>query len=263
MLSIMILNLKNGLLYFKFENLAGFDDINHAVFTRINGFSRGCHEGLNLSHSVGDETNHVNGNRDTVERIMGWGTIVFAHQVHQSDILIINSIPIRKGSPVHQESLTGDGLVTATAGAFVAVKLADCQAVMMYDPVKKAAANVHSGWRGSIQNIISRCIEIMKQQFNTNPEDIVAGISPSLGPCCSEFIHYKNEIPKKYWQYKDDRQHFNFWAMSRDQLASSGVRPENIETAGICTKCNSHLFYSYRQSKNSGRFAAVIGIRIK
>jgi hypothetical protein len=259
----MILNQCNGLLYFMFENLAGFDEIRHAVFTRHNGISRGCYKGLNLSHSVGDDADHVNANRDAVGQFMGGGGVVFAHQVHQSDILIINGIPSQKGSSLHQETLTGDGLVTASAGSFIAVKLADCQAVMMYDPVMKVAANVHSGWRGSIQNIIGRCIDVMKERFNTNPQDIVAGISPSLGPCCSEFIHYKDEIPKIHWKYKDNRHHFDFWAMTKDQLTSSGILPENIETAGICTKCNSHLFYSYRQSKNSGRFAAVIGIQHK
>ncbi len=257
----MILNQKNGLLYFMFENLAGFDEISHAVFTKIHGNSRGAYAGLNLSHSVGDRVDHVTANRDAVARIMGKGVVVFAHQVHQSDILIVNGLPGTKGASLHQETLTGDGLVTAAAGAFIAVKLADCQAVMMYDPVKKVAANVHSGWRGSIRNIIGACITEMKEKFNTNPKDIVAGISPSLGPCCSEFIHYRDEIPQIFWKYKNERHYFDFWSISRDQLISSGVPDKNIETAGICTKCNPHIFYSYRHSKNSGRFAAVIGIR--
>jgi polyphenol oxidase len=258
----MIINQNNGLLYFTFKNLAGFDEIDHAVFTRTNGLSRGDYQGLNLSHSVGDHAEHVNANRDAVGQLLGGG-VVFAHQVHQSDILMINGASGNAKSPLHQENLTGDGLVTNSAGAFIAVKLADCQAVMMYDPVHKVAANVHSGWRGSIRNIIGRGIEVMTQQYSTNPKDIVAGISPSLGPCCSEFIHYKEEIPREYWKYKDSRHHFDFWSISRDQLISSGVPAKNIETAHICTKCNSHLFYSYRQSKNSGRFAAVIGIKEK
>jgi polyphenol oxidase len=262
MLPIMILNLKNDLLYFMFENLAGFNEINHAVFTCTNGLSHGGYQGFNLSRSVGDDAKHVNANRDVIGLFMG-GKIIFAHQVHQTQILMINNPPGNTKSPLHEEDLTGDGLVTNSAGSFIAVKLADCQAVMMYDPVKKVAANVHSGWRGSIQNIIGGCIEVMKQQYNTRPENIVAGISPSLGPCCCEFIHYKDEIPKAYWKYKDSRHHFDFWSISRDQLISSGVQPKNIETAHICTKCNSHLFYSYHHSKNSGRFAAVIGIKSK
>jgi hypothetical protein len=259
----MILQQKDGLLYFKFENLSAFDEIEHAVFTRNNGLSQGHYKGLNLSHSVGDDPRHVNANRDAVSRILGAGVVVFAHQVHQSDIMIINGIPKTEGRSLHLETLTGDGLVTATAKSFIAVKLADCQAVMMYDPVQKVVANVHSGWRGSIQNIIGQCIDVMKKEFNCDPEDIVAGISPSLGPCCCEFVHYMDEIPETYWRYMDDRHHFDFWSISRDQLQSSGVREKNIETADLCTKCNSHLFYSYRLSKNSGRFAAVIGIKHK
>jgi len=257
----MILNQKNGFLYFTFEKLAGFDKVRHAVFARANGFSRENFASLNLSYSVGDDESHVNENRKSIGRVLGGNGVVFAHQIHQADILIIDDNIRKKAAASNHEILTADGLVTQIPDTFIGVKLADCQSVMMYDPVKKIAANIHSGWRGSIQNIIGRCIESMRKHFDTNPTDIVAGISPSLGPCCAEFKNFEKEIPRQFWKYKDSRHHFDFWAVSRDQLVSSGVRPENIETADICTKCNSHLFFSYRKLKSSGRFAAVIGLK--
>ena len=157
--------------------------------------------------------------------------------------------------------MTGDGLVTHVAGKTLAIKLADCQAVLIYDPIQKVVGNVHSGWRGSIQNIIGRCIETMTTNFGSDPKDMIAGISPSLGPCCAEFINYKTEIPMPFWKYKNSTNHFDFWRISRDQLVGSGVLPDHIELSDICTKCNSHLFYSYRQSRDTGRFAAVIGLK--
>ncbi len=257
----MMLHQQNGLLYGTFQNLSSFHKIRHAVFTKINQRHSDHDMGLNVSRSVGDDPYRVRINRDAVARIMGAGSMIFVHQIHQTDILMVDGFVTASSASSHLETLSGDALITTCPGVFIAIKLGDCQSVMMYDPVKQVIANVHCGWRGSIQNIIGRCIAAMKNTFNTNPEHIVAGISPSLGPCCAEFIHYQNEIPEKFWKYKDSRDHFNFWAVSRDQLTESGVKSENIETANICTKCNAHLFYSYRQCKNSGRFAAVIGMK--
>ncbi|MDO9264113.1 MAG: laccase domain-containing protein, partial [Desulfosalsimonadaceae bacterium] len=86
-------------------------------------------------------------------------------------------------------------------------------------------------------------------------------VSPSLGPCCSEFVHYRTEIPEPFWRYKDRRDHFNFWAITRDQLADCGIQRQNIELSNLCTKCNDHVFFSYRQAKQTGRFVSAIGLK--
>jgi copper oxidase (laccase) domain-containing protein len=131
----------------------------------------------------------------------------------------------------------------------------------LYEPVRRVVANVHCGWRGSIQNIIGRTVETMARQFGCSPGSIVAGIGPSLGPCCAEFINYKAEIPQAFWKYKDSDHHLDFWSVSRDQLTKAGVASENIETSRICTRCRADEFFSYRTAKITGRFAAVIGLR--
>jgi polyphenol oxidase len=255
----MILKEHNGFLFFIFKNLSAFPEIRHAIFTRNNGLSRGVYTGLNLSYSVGDDASFVGTNRKAIANCIGGEEPVFIHQVHQTDIRVIDRN--HNGGPAGYDPLTGDGLVTNVSGKTIAIKLADCQAVLMYDPFQKVIANVHSGWRGSIDNIIGRCILVMTEKFGCDPKHIVAGISPSLGPCCSEFINYKTEIPPQYWKYKNDDHHFTFWDISRDQLIDAGVLANNIELSDICTKCNSHLFFSYRQSRDTGRFAAVIGLK--
>ena len=101
----------------------------------------------------------------------------------------------------------------------------------------------------------------MQANFGCDPQHLVAAVSPSLGPCCSEFKNYQIEIPEKYWQYKDKYDHFNLWAMSTDQLLAAGLQPKNIELSNICTKCNDHLFFSYRKAHQTGRFVSVIGLK--
>jgi hypothetical protein len=89
----------------------------------------------------------------------------------------------------------------------------------------------------------------------------MAGISPSLGPCCSEFVNYRDEIPKNLWAYKImGRDYFDFWKISIDQLMEKGVKKDHIENVEICTKCHTNLFYSFRKDKTISRFACVISM---
>ena len=65
-----------------------------------------------------------------------------------------------------------------------------------------------------------------------------------------------------YWQkYHVGGNHFDFWAITRDQLAAAGIGPGSIEIAGVCTKCSTKDFFSYRSRAVTGRFASVIGLR--
>ncbi|HUT43902.1 MAG TPA: laccase domain-containing protein, partial [Desulfobacterales bacterium] len=122
-------------------------------------------------------------------------------------------------------------------------------------------ANVHSGWRGSINNIIGCTLKVMENSFGCRSRDVVAGIGPSLGPCCAEFVNYKKEIPEAFWKYKNDTNHFDFWSISRDQLCEAGVLFENVDLSRMCTKCDSNRFFSFRGEGTTGRFAALIGLK--
>jgi copper oxidase (laccase) domain-containing protein len=130
---------------------------------------------------------------------------------------------------------------------------------MLVDPVRRVAANIHSGWRGSIVDIAGAGVETMHREFGCDPEEILACVSPSLGPCCAEFVHYEKEIPEHLWPYRDRDRRFDFWAMTRDQLLARGLQARNIEISGICTRCRPDLFFSYRHAPVTGRFASVIG----
>jgi polyphenol oxidase len=144
----------------------------------------------------------------------------------------------------------------------LAVQTADCQSILLYDPVRRAVGNIHSGWRGSIQYIIGHAVAKMTAVFGTLASDLSAGIGPALGPCCAEFIHYRREIPESLWQYRVGESHFDFLAMSRDQLQLAGVPADHIAMSHLCTRCRTDLFFSYRAEKTTGRVAAVIGLEV-
>ena len=141
------------------------------------------------------------------------------------------------------------------------IKQADCQSIVLYDPAHKAVANIHCGWRGNVNNVIREAVKRMKAAYKTDPAGLLAGIGPSLGPCCAQFIHYRTEIPARYWTYQARPNYFDLWRLSRDQLIAAGVREDHIQIAGICTSCQTRDFFSYRKEKITGRFATVIALQ--
>ena len=247
--------------YYQFENLAACRGINHRIYTRHGGFSRPPYNGLNVTFGIGDEDDSVLKNRDLISRGMQANMLVFARQIHGNRVAVLSRQNQGRGNCPAGEPGTADALVADEPQIYLLIQVADCQPVLMYDTQKHVAANVHSGWRGSIANIIGRTVQAMQQHFECKPENILAGIGPSLGPCCAEYVNYKTEIPKAYWQFKDRNHHFDFWSISRVQLVDAGVPDNNIETSRICTRCRNEEFFSYRAEKNTGRFAAVIGLK--
>jgi YfiH family protein len=239
--------------YFRFESLAAFPELAHGIFARSPGASAPPFAQLNISLAVGDDPQRVVRNRERVAACMGAKELTSVRQMHGGEVVVVDSRP----SP----SLAGDALVTERAGTLLLIAVADCQAILMYDPRRRVAAAVHSGWRGSIVDIAGRTVAVMRERFGCRPADIRAGIGPSLGPCCAEFVNYRTEIPSGLWGYRHDGVRFDFWAMTRDQLMHSGIPEEQIETAGLCTRCRTDLFFSHRAEKHTGRFPAVIGIK--
>ena len=118
-----------------------------------------------------------------------------------------------------------------------------------------------TGWRGSIQNILGNAVHLMITSFQSDPRDIIAGIGPSLGPCCAEFRHWQQKLPSSFTRFQVHKNHFDFWAISQHQLLEAGLLSVNIEVAALCTKCHPEVFFSYRGEGITGRFAMAIGIK--
>ena len=254
----MDLTEKNGVPIFIFPELARFPGVRHGIFTRKGGCSKSPFNILNISLSVGDNIADVKSNRSIISELFEAENMVFLKQVHGDNIIMLSS---RSGLNINSKHpFIGDAVITDIKKMFLVIQTADCQSILMYDPVRQVVANVHSGWKGSVKNIAGRTIKKMNHFFGCRQSDLIACISPSLGKCCAEFINYKKEIPQKYWKYKNSRNYFNFWSISTDQILAEGILQKNILLSNLCTKCNPDLFFSYRKEHIAGRFASVIGI---
>lgn len=268
----MISQRHNDLKFFRFQNLSLFPELRHGIFTRNGGASQAPFHSLNTALSVGDDTTAVEENRRRIHGAMGAeGRLVFCRQVHGADILILSANGFHRRvaedgtetrlSDTEAFACQCDAMITDAPDCHLVIQVADCQAVMVYAPDVGAVANIHSGWRGSVRDIIGRTVRVLVEKFGADPAEMAVGIGPSLGPCCAEFVNYQTELPESFWKYRDDRDHFNFWAASRDQLTAQGVRADAIHASDLCTKCRTDLFFSYRAERTTGRFAAVIGIQ--
>ncbi|MFT4551963.1 MAG: YfiH family protein [Chlamydiales bacterium] len=236
--------------WLEFELLSEQPMVSHGIFLRQGGVSTGNFSSLNLAYDLGDVPESVALNLESVRKGMGISKLVWAKQCHGTSIAVIDE----KSS----ESLVNtDGFMTQTKGIASLVKHADCQAAIFYDPIHHAIANIHSGWRGSVQNIYAATIEAMNATYQSSPENILVCISPSLGPIAAEFLDYKKELPEHFWDFKNDSSCFNFWEISRSQLRKEGVLPHHIEIAELCTYSDSEDFFSYRRNKLTGRHGTV------
>jgi YfiH family protein len=256
----MILTTQNGVSFYQFKNLAACSGIEHRIFTRNSGFSQPPFASLNVGFGIGDTPKNVSKNRGIISRFMGAGRLVFARQIHGCEIAVLSRDSEKRGITSAGRAVTADAMVTDIFERNLVIQVADCQAVLLYEPARRVIANIHCGWRGSVQNIIGRTVGVMEQHFGCRPRRIQAGIGPSLGPCCAEFINYRSEIPMEFWRYQGLNEHFDFWSLSRNQLKRAGVAEINIESSGICTRCDTDEFFSYRAQRTTGRFAAVIGL---
>jgi len=228
--------------------------VSSVTFSRHGGASEAPYHSRNVGLHVGDKEVRVLRNRALIKEELGLACLVSAHQVHGDSILNVDWLP-----DADVEHAGHDAMMTNIPQVGLMIQQADCQAVMLYDPEHGAVANIHSGWRGSVANIIAKTVAAMRVAYGTKPTALFAAISPSLGPCCGEFIQYQTELPLSFHAYQVRPNHFDFWAISRDQLRDCGVRSEQIEIAGRCTVCGGDYF-SYRRDKVTGRFASVIGM---
>lgn len=255
----------NGLEYFQFENLAKFPIV-HGIFSRKGGVSPEPWNSLNLGGTVGDMRSNVIENRKRI--FDGIGREVSSHfdvwQVHGTEILI----PLQPRG-YNEPHLRADGILTDKAEITLLMRFADCVPIMLYDPEKHIIGLIHAGWQGTVKKIAAKAVQKMQEVFHCDPQNIYAGIGPSIGP-----DHYEIQIDvlqrfqnifgeeetSKFVKTCDNKLLLDLWKANGLILRNAGV--ENVEISGVCTACDLSRWYSHRAEKGlTGRFGAVIGLK--
>ena len=243
--------------YFRFPGLCRNACLVHGVFTRQGGISPPPYDHLNISYMVGDSPGNVTSNLSKIKKALHASHLFFVDQVHGDGIFIIRKGLFRSLPAVP----SADAVITDMPGLAVLVKLADCQGIIILDPKRRVLANIHCGWRGNVKNILGLVVDRMKREFGCIAADMIAAVGPSLGPCCAEFVSYREIFPGHFERFLSSENHFDLIAVSCWQLLEAGLKSENIECAGICTRCRTDLFYSYRGEGTTGRFGIAAMLR--
>ncbi len=235
-----------------------FDELCRVVFfDRHGGVSEKPYRSLNGSFGVFDDPYAVVENRMLLKKQLGAAALLSAVQTHGTRIYVA-----AEAAQDDREIYDYDALITSQRGVALLIQHADCQPVFLYDQRQQAVAAVHCGWRGSVANILGLVVQRMGEVFESRPDELRAVIGPSLGPCCAEFRHYRQDFPQDFHRFLVAANHFDFWEISRSQLVASGVLRENIHCLSCCTCCDK-AYFSYRRTRrnglgNTGRNCSVI-----
>lgn len=206
-----------------------------------------------------DLTEEIENNKKFVCKGLGIPpeNLVIPQQTHSDNVVIIKN---NSHSPLKDT----DALVTNQAQIALALNFADCVPLIFYDPVKQVIACAHAGWRGTAAKIGPKAVEKMVEEFDSNPEDIIALIGPAIGKCCfeagSDVLEKLKATLKEYPAEIFSNSHADLKLINKFQLLDIGVK--KIDVCEYCTSCQTELFFSYRkENANTARHSALIMMR--
>lgn len=203
--------------------------------------------------------------------------IVKTNQEHTDNIKVVKKKINKEFMDINlEEYKETDGMITNKQNLMLSTTNADCILLLFFDPVTKTIANVHSGWKGTLQRISVKTVEKMKKEFNCKPENIICCICPSIRKFHFEVDKDVKEMFEKEFEdlqisksmeimeKQKDREKWNIDTVLINKiiLEQKGLKHENIIDSGICSVCNSDLIHSYRVEKQGyGLNTALISLK--
>lgn len=262
------------ILYLSYPLLEQTGIVTHGFSTRVGGVSEGVCSTMNLSFSRGDKEDAVRENFRRMAKALGVeeDSFVFSHQTHTTNVRKVTLEDKGKGLVRPLDYQDVDGLITDIPGLCLSAFYADCVPLFFVDPVHKAIGLSHSGWRGTVGKIGNVTIQRMKEEYGSNPSDMVAAIGPSICQECYEvsedvIIEFQKSFAKKHWNdlyYKKEngKYQLNLWKANEIILEEAGVLWENIAVTNLCTCCNHEWLFSHRASQGKrGNLAAFLALK--
>ena len=189
--------------------------------------------------------------------------VIQGHQVHGSRIAIIDRPDLTRAD------LEGyDAFVTNLPGVAIGVRTADCVPILLYDPVHRVIAAVHSGWKGTVLKISRSTIQLMEERFGSRPADLQVVFGPAIGP---DSFQVGEEVVDKFrdagfpmpkiWSFQgtgdgspmSGGHHIDLFEANRWILETCGILPENIRVHALDTYQDPSFFSARREGVQCGR----------
>lgn len=285
----MTYHCKDGVEWFSFPLLDQFSFLVNGFSTRIGGVSSGDVGSMNLSLarevamdkdlSEDHAKANFNENQRRLSAAIGYpmDAIVCSNQTHTDNIRILQEIDRGNGMTHSNEFKDVDGMMTDITGQALMTFFADCVPLLIVDPVRKAIANVHSGWRGTIKGIGSKAVRMMHEVYGSKPADLIAAIGPSI---CMDCFEVGEEVASAFTdKYSpalcrkiirrgrltvsgEQKYHVDLQRACMENFLMEGMKKDNISLPDLCTSCNVDYLFSHRASRGRrGNEAAVLMLR--
>ena len=250
-----------------FININKFVDIvNLGFFTSKGGISKGDFNSLNCSKSNDDKKNNVSKNIKIALNALGIEKkrLKLINQIHSNKIFFINNNNLNK-------DIYGDGLITENKNIALGILTADCAPIFIFDKKKSIVCCLHSGWKGALNNIVSKGITKIKRK-KIKSQNIIVIVGPCLGFSNFEvdkkfklkFIK-KNRSYQKFFKSKNrNKDIFDLRSLINFQISKERI--DNVFNIRKDTYKNSHIFFSHRRATHqnkiqTGRMINIISLR--
>ncbi len=189
----------------------------------------------------------VEAERDAVLGLAG----TWLRQVHGGHVVVVTR-------PGEHRGAEADGAVTASPGAVLMVRTADCGPVVLTSD--RVVGVAHAGWRGLAAGVVERTLEAMVG-LGAQPNAIVARVGPLIRSRCYEFG--AQDLAALARTLGEQVRAETAWgAPALDTAAAittvlhrAGV--ERVLDSATCTACSPRHF-SYRARGEAGRQAALV-----
>ncbi|MBR7042337.1 MAG: peptidoglycan editing factor PgeF [Bacilli bacterium] len=182
----------------------------------------------------------------------------YLNQIHSGKVITLDDN--------YKNNTDGDSLITNVPNKALIIRTADCIPIVLYDKKNKVLAAVHSGWKGTLNNIVINALNMMVDKYKSNIEDISAYLYPSIRQCHFEveddvYNLFKDKITNinDYTTNKGIKYYIDLEKIITDNLTNAGIK--NIHDSNICTYCNHDEYYSYRYNKTAKRNYLVVYIK--
>jgi len=245
-----------GGLFIKPEIFGKFGNVVCGLSTRYGREQRPPFD-FNMSFKIGDDTEAVKKNRKDFFDALGIdeSKVTFQFQTHSTIHNYVDEAKFFNGS---------DGLYTDKKNLYLAVNVADCVPVFLYDPVREIVAGIHSGWKGTQQKIVTHTVNTLTEKFNSDPGNLYVYVGPGISVRNFEVgLDVYNMFDDEFKEVRDGRYYVDLRKDIFIRLLRQGVKEKNIEVSRYCTFGDKELFHSYRRDREkSGRMLGVIGMRL-
>lgn len=234
------------------------------VTTREGGTSSGVYGSLNLGDHVGDDPAAVLRNRDLVAAALGVPALTVADQQHGARVAVVTAELAGRGhsgvASSREHFPATDALVTDVPGVALAILVADCAPVLLWDPSHRAVGAAHAGRPGVVRGVLAATVARMRSEFGTDPAALVAGVGPCVGYDSYEVGDLEADaldavLPGFTKASRPGHRYLDVGGAVERQLADLGVG--TVHRMAVDTRTSTDTFFSDRAQRPCGRFMAV------